>query len=149
MKRIIIDADASPVINEVIDTAQQKMIEVLLVRNFNHFSHHTYPDFVTIQYVDDGADSADYKIVQLSRPGDLVVTQDYGLASLLLNKNIIVMHHNGSAYTHDNIDQLLMMRHQSSQLRQAGIRTKGPAKFTAQHKKQFKKALLALIETSQ
>lgn len=145
IQRIIVDADASPVINEIIDIAQQKMIEVLLVRNFNHFSHHIYPDFVKIQYVDDGLDSADYKIVQLSKSSDLVVTQDYGLASLLLNKDVIVMHHNGRQYTADHIDQLLMMRHESSQLRHAGIRTKGPSKFTADHRRTFKKTLSALL----
>ncbi|TDM12299.1 YaiI/YqxD family protein [Macrococcus lamae] len=147
MQRIIVDADASPVIDEVIDVAQQKMIEVLLVKNFNHFSHYVYPDFVKIYYVDEGADSADYKIVQLSVPDDIVITQDYGLASLLLNKNVTVMHHNGYLYTPDNINQLLMIRHQSSQMRQAGIRTKGPGKFTAENKKTFKNILQSMIES--
>ncbi|ULG72479.1 YaiI/YqxD family protein [Macrococcus brunensis] len=138
---ILVDADACPVIAEIIELADNHQLNVILVRNFNHYTSKHYPDFVSVQYVDDGADSADYKIVALTRPGDIVITQDYGLASLLLNKKAIILHHNGKLYTKDNIDQLLTIRHTSLQMRRAGIRTKGPKALSPADKAYFKEQL--------
>lgn len=143
--KIIVDADACPVIDEIIEVAEEVQMSVLLIRNFNHFTHRDYPPFVSIDYVDDGADSADYQIVARARPNDIVITQDYGLASLLLNKDVIVLHHNGILYTEDTIDYLLEMRHYTSQLRKAGQRTKGPSKFTHDDKMRFKAQLKKAI----
>ena len=57
------------------------------------------PNHVETIYIDDGPDAVDYKIVKLATPEDIVITQDvmpnYGLASLLLSKVKIVMHHKG------------------------------------------------------
>lgn len=71
---IIVDADACPVIDEIIELAGKHQLEVILVRNFNHFTSKQYPAYVSVQYVDDGADSADYRIVALARPEDIVIT---------------------------------------------------------------------------
>lgn len=143
--KIIVDADACPVIDEIIDVASTNSTPVVLVRNFNHFTNHTYPSIVTIQYVDEGADRADYEIIALVKADDVVITQDYGLASLLLNKEVTVLHHNGTYYSNDTINYLLEMRHHSSQLRKAGLRTKGPAKFTHEDKQFFKVQLKKAI----
>ena len=67
-------------------------------------------------YVDSGADAADYRIMQLAKE-DLIVTQDYGLASLALAKGCIVLHHKGYKYTNDNIEQLLQTRYLSAMVR--------------------------------
>lgn len=142
---IIVDADACPVIDEIIELAGKHQLEVILVRNFNHFTSKQYPDYVSVQYVDDGADSADYRIVALARPDDIVITQDYGLASLLLNKKAIILHHNGKRYTPDNIDQLLTVRHTSQQMRRAGLRTKGPKALSPADKSYFKDQLKKTI----
>ena len=61
---------------------------------------------------------------------DLIVTQDYGLASLALAKGCIVLHHKGYKYTNDNIEQLLQTRYLSAMVRKSGKRTKGPKPFT-------------------
>lgn len=142
---IIVDADACPVIDEIIELAGKHQLEVILVRNFNHFTSKQYPAYVSVQYVDDGADSADYRIVALARPEDIVITQDYGLASLLLNKKAIILHHNGNRYTQDNIDQLLTVRHTSQQMRRAGHRTKGPKALSPADKSYFKDQLKKTI----
>ena len=55
---------------------------------------------------------------------DLIVTQDYGLASLALAKGCIVLHHKGYKYTNDNIEQLLQTRYLSAMVRKSGKRTK-------------------------
>lgn len=139
---IIIDADACPVIDEVIELTTS---DIILVRNFNHFSMKDYPSRVKTIHVDDGFDSADYRIVALAKSGDIVITQDYGLASLLLKKDVRVIHHNGTIYSEHTIDQLLMMRHVSSQMRKAGLKTKGPTKFKQEDRDKFIRAFKKLI----
>src|SRR5699024_12647706 len=73
---------------------------------------------------------ADFEIVRRADKGDLIVTQDYGLASLLLGKRCHVMHHRGFMYTKHKIDRLLANRHYSQMARRSGERTKGPKAFT-------------------
>lgn len=136
--KILIDADASPVKQEVISLAEQYGLEVILVSSIAHYSTETHPDFVKIVYVEKGADQADFKIIQLARKGDIIVTQDYGLASLLLPKGCHVIHHKGQLYTTDNIDQLLHQRHFSAMQRKSGQRTKGPKPFTQEDRQAFK-----------
>lgn len=136
--KILIDADASPVKNEVIALAEQYDLEVVLVSSIAHYSTETHPDFVKVFYVEKGADQADFKIVQLAKKDDIIITQDYGLASLLLPKGCHVLHHKGSQYTAENIDQLLHNRHFSAMQRKSGQRTKGPKPFTKENRRQFK-----------
>nr|WP_263315145.1 YaiI/YqxD family protein [Mammaliicoccus sp. Marseille-Q6498] len=145
MKRIIIDGDACPVTDDVIRITEHTGISVLIIRSVNHFSLTEYPDYVSTIYVDHGVDSADFRIVKLTTHDDIVVTQDYGLASLLLSKARHVIHHKGYEYTSFNIEQLLTQRHISAQVRQQGGRTKGPKKLTAEDHKVFSDFLLELL----
>lgn len=146
--KILIDADASPVKQEVISLASVYGLEVVLVSSIAHFSNETHPDFVKVVYVEKGADQADFKIVQLAKKGDVIVTQDYGLASLLLPKGCHVMHHKGRLYTADNIDQLLQSRHLSAMQRKSGQRTKGPKPFTPENRQQFKTFLNDFLQNN-
>lgn len=145
-KRILIDGDACPVIDSIVEHTEGTGISVLILRSYSHFSLNNYPEHVEVTYVDDGPDAVDYKLLAISRPTDLVITQDYGLASLLLDKVYQVRHHNGKLYNSKNIQQLLDQRHQSSQLRRSGVRTKGPSKFSAEQRRQFERVLQRLIE---
>lgn len=143
---ILIDADASPVKDIVIAEAQEREISVILVSSISHYSLQDYPDNVQTVYVEKGADAADFKIVQLVQPGDIVITQDYGLASLLLPKNCIVLHHKGFQYTSENIDHLLQTRHFSTMARKSGQRTKGPKPFTKEDQETFRKELKRVLD---
>ncbi|GAB2555463.1 YaiI/YqxD family protein [Gracilibacillus alcaliphilus] len=143
--KVIVDADACPVTNIIIEETEGIAIPVTLVKNYNHFSMETYPDHVTVTYVDDGADEADYRIVQLVGSEDIVVTQDYGLASLCLQKDCHVLHHKGFRYRKEKIDQMLQERHMSAKMRKAGKRTKGPKKLTNEDKDSFRNALRKLL----
>lgn len=127
-KQIIVDADGSPVKEIAIHLATTYQWSVVIVSSYDHFTNHPHKD-VRYLYVDAGRDAADFRIVQEAKFGDLVITQDYGLASLLLNK-CDVMHHGGWFYTKENIDPLLIRRYVSQQQRQAGKRVKGAAPFT-------------------
>lgn len=136
--QIIVDADASPVKKEIIAIAAKFNLPVLLVMSIAHHSLEELPEHVETIYVEKGADRADFKIIQLAKSGDVIVTQDYGLASLLLAKSCRVIHHQGYEYTKENINQLLEQRHFSSIKRKAGQRTKGPSAFTSEDRKNFK-----------
>ena len=96
MTTIFVDGDACPVVNEIIDLTAETGFFVTILRSFSHFSHSHYPSHVNILYVDDGPDAVDYKIIQLVTTSDIVITQDYGLASLLLKKARIIT----VSYTH-------------------------------------------------
>lgn len=134
MTHIIIDGDACPVVDSIIDLTTETGIFVTIIRSFSHFSNQLYPPHVSTLYVDDGPDAVDYKIVQLSTKDDIVVTQDYGLASLLVDKVLIVMHHNGKIYNSKNIQQLLDKRYMNAQIRKQGGRHKVPTFYKARSK---------------
>lgn len=143
--KIIVDADACPVKNEIIQLAKTYQLEVILVASIAHYSPSELPSHVQITYVEKGADQADFKIVQLAQSGDLIVTQDYGLASLLLPKNCRVLHHKSYEYTPENIERLLHKRHFSAMQRKSGQRTKGPKPFTDTDRKQFEEFFEKLL----
>ena len=88
----------------------------------------------------------DFALVNRVSSGDIVVTQDYGLASMCLARNAIVLHQDGWQYTRDNIDGLLLQRHASREYRAAGGRTKGPSKRKAEQDKAFRGALEKLLQ---
>lgn len=143
--KIYVDADACPVKEIIIAEARAFEIPVILVTSFSHFSNAEQPSGVKTIYVDSGADAADYRIVKLVEKGDVIVTQDYGLASLGLAKGIIVLHHKGFRYTNENIDQLLQTRYLSAMARKSGQRTKGPKPFTAEDREQFRNLFKQVI----
>lgn len=138
---IFVDADASPVKKEIIEVAGDFDLPVTLVSSVAHHSTAELPENVQQIYVDSSPEAADYKIIRLAESGDLVITQDYGLASLLLGNKVYILHHTGRQISADNIDYLLARRHYSAQARQAGVKTKGPQSFTAEDRQRFKQAL--------
>lgn len=143
---IYVDADACPVKDSIISIAQDAEIPVVLVKSFSHFSNDDKKPGVETIYVDTGAEAADYRIMKLARKGDIIVTQDYGLASLGLAKGCIVLHHKGFTYTNENIDQLLQTRYVSAMARKAGKKTKGPKALTTEDKIKFSELFKKTIE---
>ena len=114
--KIIIDADASPVRSITTQLAREYKIELVIVSNVHHMIESDYGEVIR---VDSGNDVADHEIVKICQKGDLVVTQDYGLASLILLKGAYAIHHNGWFYTQDNIDMLLLQRQIGQKMRKA------------------------------
>jgi uncharacterized protein len=143
--KIYVDADACPVKDIIIAESRNATIPVVLVTSFSHFSNAEQPSGVETIYVDSGADAADYRIMKLAGKGDIIVTQDYGLASLGLAKGCTVLHHTGYSYTNENIDQLLQTRYLSAMARKSGKRTKGPKPFTAEDKEKFRELFKNVI----
>lgn len=143
---IYVDADACPVKEIIIDEAVRRDLNVFLVTSISHFSLQENPPGVETIYVDNARDAADYRIMKLAKKGDLVITQDYGLASLALPKGCLVMHHKGFMYTNKNIDELLQTRYLSAQARKAGQRTKGPKAFSNEDREKFRERFIRVLE---
>lgn len=139
--RILIDADACPVVDLAVDIAREHRVEVILLCDW---THELSREGVTTLVVSKGADSVDFALVNRVEAGDLVVTQDYGLAAMCLSRRALVIDQNGRAYTDENIDALLA-RHTARKIRSGGGRLKGPAKRTQQQDAAFAKTLGALL----
>ncbi len=146
--RLVIDGDGSPVKETTIAVAKEYGLSVVIVTSIDHYSKKEYPAFVEFIYVDRGADSADFKIVSVLQPEDILITQDYGLASLTLAKAAHVLHQTGLEYTAMNIDSLLTQRFIGNKMRQAKQRTKGPKPFTDADRAHFKEVLEGFIQQS-
>lgn len=144
--KIIIDGDASPVKQIVFKESEKRDLPVTLVASFAHFSNKILPKNVETVYVDSAKEAADYRIMQIADKGDILITQDYGLASLALGKGCIVLHHKGFQYTCATIDQLLESRYLSAQIRKSGKRTKGPKPFTIEDSEKFQQLLIHFLD---
>lgn len=141
--RILIDADGCPVVDLTVRIAKKHGVECTILCDT---SHEFNRDGAKTVVVEKGADSVDFKIVNLVGKGDIVVTQDYGLAAMCLAMEAIPVSQNGLVYTDKNIDQLLFTRYVSKKIRNAGGRIKGPSKRTPEQDKAFESALERLIK---
>lgn len=144
--KVFIDADGCPVVDITINICKQNNIECTLISDTSHIFN---KDGVTIITVDKSADSADFKIVNMINKGDIIVTQDYGLAAMCLARKGIPINQNGLVYTDYNIDSLLETRYTAKKIRNAGGRTKGPSKRTKIQDEDFKLSFSKLIEDKQ
>ena len=134
---IYIDGDGCPVKEIVIDLATHYQQQVHLVTTLDHFTHRKWPIHVQCIYVEAGRDSVDFEIVRRIQSTDILVTQDYGLAAMVLGKGAIILHHTGFEYTVEMIDFLLLQRHVSATRRKQGKQTKGPKSFSDVERQKF------------
>lgn len=141
--KIIIDADACPVLDITLDIAKQRNIPAVIVCDN---AHYIVRDGVKTLTADKGADSADLKIANTVTKNDIVVTQDYGLAALCLGKGAKALNQNGLIFTDKNIENLLHSRFMAKKARLSGKRIKGPPKRTDRNDEDFIKALTLLLE---
>ena len=132
--RILIDADGCPVVDLAVTQAQKFHIECLLLCDTSHVFQKEGAQTLTFSK---GPDSVDFALVNLAQPGDIVITQDYGLAAMCLARNAVVLSQDGMQYTADNIDALLLQRHIAKKIRNAGGRLKGPSKRRPQQDEAF------------
>ncbi|MDK2964921.1 MULTISPECIES: YaiI/YqxD family protein [Lacrimispora] len=141
---IYVDADACPVVRIVEKAAKEHEIKVCLLCDTNHVLQSDYSE---IKIIGAGADAVDFALVNLCRSGDIVVTQDYGVAAMALGKGAYGIHQSGKWYTDDNIDQLLMERHIAKEARRAKSKNhlRGPSKRTKDDDKCFEKSFQKLI----
>ena len=141
--KILVDADACPVVDLTVREAKARNIPVTLITDTAHVLNCTDAEVITVEK---GSDSADFKLVNLVQKGDLVVTQDYGLAAMVLAKGGRALNQNGMIYSEQNMDTLLFTRHIAKKVRMAGGRTKGPHKRTKEQDEDFLRTLQRMLE---
>lgn len=142
---LLVDADACPVTEEAEKLARRYNLPMTLLCDEHHALR---SDYAQVYHVSSGAEAADLALVNLCCPGDVVVTQDYGVAAMALGKGAYAIHHSGRRYTDENIEQLLFERHLAKKARRGSAKhhLKGPARFTREDRERFTAALAALIE---
>lgn len=140
--RIIIDGDACPSIPIIEYIAKENNIEVIIFCDINHY---IFSDYSTVKVVDSGFQSVDMYVVNTVSNGDIVVTQDYGVAAMCLPKQASVINPKGYIYTNDNIDRLLEERHIAQKIRRGGGRTTNPKKRTKDDEERLRRNLKYLI----
>ena len=148
--KIFVDADACPVVGIVEELAKKYTILVTLLCDTNHVISSDYSEVIVVGA---GADAVDYKLISMCHKGDMVVSQDYGVAAMALGKGAYAIHQSGKWYTNENIDQMIMERHLNKKARRASQKNhlKGPKKRTAEDdeyfRESFEKMILKVMES--
>lgn len=143
--KVLIDADACPVVDIAVSTCKEFQIPCLLLCDTAHQMH---KDGAETLIFDKGADSVDFALVNRVSFGDIVITQDYGVASMCMAKGARILHQDGWEYTEYNITGLMEQRHAAKKFRAAGGRTKGPSKRTREQDKSFLNSFRGLLQQS-
>ena len=142
--QIFVDADACPVVGIVETIAEKYNISTNLLCDTNHI---LYSDYSEVIVVGAGADAVDYKLISICHKGDVVVSQDYGVAAMALGKGAYAIHQSGKWYTNENIDQMLMERHLNKKARRSSHKNhiRGPRKRTEEDDVRFAQSFEKLI----
>lgn len=147
MGKIIVDADSCPVKREIVAAARRFGVPVVMVASY---AHRLQPEEgVEVVQVDRSDQAADLAIAGRLAPGDILVTQDFGLAAIGLAKQASVLSNRGQSYTEQTIDFLLERRHEHSRIRRSGGRHKGPKAFSEGDRRSFLHVLTKLLGEQQ
>lgn len=138
MNRILIDADGCPVVDVTVRTAREYGRKCIILCDTSHYFEKEGAETITVSK---GPDSVDFALVNMLEPGDVVVTQDYGLAAMVLAKQAIPINQDGMVYDHNNIEGLLMARHTARKIRNSGGRLRGNRKRTGDDDASFEEKL--------
>ena len=146
--RVFVDADACPVVGIIEKVAQEHNVSVTLLCDTNHVLSSDYSEVIVVGA---GADAVDYKLISICHKGDIVVSQDYGVAAMALGKGAYAIHQSGKWYTNENIDQMLMERHLNKKARRASRKNhlKGPRKRTSEDDERFRESFKKMIQVLQ
>ena len=133
--RVFVDADACPVVGIIEKVAREHNVPVTLLCDTNHVLSSDYSEVIVV-----GAGA-----------GDIVVSQDYGVAAMALGKGAYAIHQSGKWYTNENIDQMLMERHLNKKARRASRKNhlKGPRKRTSEDNERFRESFEKMIQVLQ
>ena len=144
--QIYVDADACPVVKIVEQLAIQYEVPCVLLCDTNHLINSDYSE---VKVIGAGADAVDFALISLLKKdaGDIVVTQDYGVAAMALGKRAYAIHQSGKWYTNENINQMLMERHLAKKARRSKSKNhlKGPRKRTDEDDKRFAESFEKMI----
>lgn len=140
--KILIDADGCPVVKQATQIAKENNIEVVIFCDTSHIINSDYAQIITVSK---GADSVDFALVNEVKSDDIVVTQDYGLAAMVLSKGGKAITQNGMIISDSNLELLLTSRYESKKARMSGAHLKGPKKRTVQNDEAFVKSFKSML----
>ncbi|AQX53711.1 YaiI/YqxD family protein [Priestia flexa] len=140
---IFVDADACPVKKEIVELAHTYCVEVVFVASYAHMQ--TNPSAGKWVYVDSEKEAVDLYILNHVQQGDVAVTQDTGLASMLLSRRVYVLSPRGKVYSENDMDTVLFFRYVSAKERKAGRYSKGPKAFSDEDREKFSTALEKIL----
>ena len=146
--QVFVDADACPVVGIVEKIANEHKVPVTLLCDTNHVLSSDYSEVIVVGA---GADAVDYKLISICCKGDIVVSQDYGVAAMALGKGAYAIHQSGKWYTNDNIDQMLMERHLNKKARRGSHKNhiKGPKRRTEEDDERFAQSFEKMLLMAQ
>lgn len=146
--QIFVDADACPVVDSIEKIAKKYGVPVTLLCDTNHI---LASDYSEVKIIGAGADAVDYALIGLCHKGDIVVSQDYGVAAMALGKNAYAIHQSGKWYTNENIDQMLMERHLAKKARRAAKKNhlRGPKKRSREDDERFAQSFEKMVKKAQ
>ena len=143
--RVIVDADSCP--KNCLQLVQKLSniydFQVITIASFNHQINHAH-HLIT----GDEDQATDIAVMNNTQAGDIVITQDWGLAAVVLGKKARVIAPNGRIYEVGQIDFLLEEREILAKFRRSGGRTKGPAKRTIHDDQRFEQNLIMVLKES-
>ena len=145
MPTILIDADGCPVVDLTVRIGRAHGVAVRILCDTAHRIEREGAETLVF---DKGTDSVDFALVNRVQPGDIVITQDYGFASMCLARQARVLNQNGLEYTAQIIDGLLARRHENKKLLRAGKHPKGPAKRRKEQEDVFITMLESVLEST-
>ncbi len=140
--KILVDADACPVKNIIVEIAKECSIKVIMLIDTSHILNDGYSEIITVEK---GKDSVDMALINRVVKNDIVVTQDYGVAAMAISKHAFAINQNGLIYDNKNIDRLLFERFLSQKVRRSGGRTINSKKRATVDDDRFKKSFRNLL----
>jgi uncharacterized protein YaiI (UPF0178 family) len=140
--KILVDADACPVKNIIVEIAKECSIKVIMLIDTSHILNDGYSEIITVEK---GKDSVDMALINRVVKNDIVVTQDYGVAAMAISKHAFAINQNGLIYDNENIDRLLFERFLSQKVRRSGGRTINSRKRAIVDDDKFKVSFRSLI----
>lgn len=143
--RIIVDGDACPGISIIEKTAKKFSLDLIVYCDINHFIQ---VDHGEVRVVDKGFQSVDMKVANECKKGDIIISQDYGVATICLGKKAFVLSPKGYIYSEEDIGAMLEQRHLSQKIRRGGGRTVNPKKRTSDDDERLQKNLIFLIKSN-
>ncbi len=143
MRKVLIDADGCPVVDHAVRVAAIFQWKCIILCDTSHYFLKDGAETITVPK---GADSVDFALVNMLEPGDVVITQDYGLAAMCLARQAVPVNQDGMIYDHSNIDGLLMARHTARKVRNAGGRLRGSKRRPKEKNEEFEKKFRSLLE---
>lgn len=144
--RVLIDADGCPVVDIAVKMAKKMNIDCILFCDTSHVFEKNGAVTITVSK---GVDSVDFALVNMVQRGDIVVTQDYGLAAMCLARGAVPVSQDGMVYDDNNILSLLSQRAMAKKIRMSGGRLKGNTKRAAEQDKAFDLKLKELLSAEE